>query len=276
MDSTWAQPAARQPPIPRKDDAWPRRTANYPTLHPRPGWEELDAKLVLKRVWECIAETAQGTAGDPVTALSISTMGEAMTPVSSEREILGNSILSVDLRGAEYVRQLEDEIGQQAFYAINPNILAPNYSLPKLMWLRANEPALYDRTWKFLLWGDLVAFMLGCEPLTSHSHANRTLLFDIRKEIGPNRCSSGPASKERNFRSVHRRNDCRRSERCRGGGIGFTARCCRGRRRTRSMLQPVGRGRLFGGKAVCGIGTVECITPAYAEFRMRRRCWHTG
>ena len=239
----------------------------YPTLHSQPGWEELDAKLVLQRLWECIAEVARQTASDPITALSISTMGEAMTPVSANREILGNSILSVDLRGAEYIDQLAADIGQEAFYAINPNILAPNYSLPKLMWLRENQPDLYERAWKFLLWEDLVVYMLGCEPLTSHSHANRTLLFNIRTEdwsaplLGwagieetklPKPVASGTIAGQVS--------DLVAKELGLPKGVSVVVgghdQCC-------SLL---GAGVYDAGKAVCGIGTVECITPTYAAI----------
>jgi xylulokinase len=239
----------------------------YPTLHPQPGWEELDAKLVLQRLWECIGEVAQETVRDPITALSISTMGEAMTPVSANREILGNSILSVDLRGAEYVEQLAAEIGQEAFYAINPNILAPNYSLPKLLWLRENQPALYENAWKFLLWGDLVAYMLGCDPLTSYSHANRTLLFNIRTEDWSAPLLAWAGIEEAKLPTpvasgmiAGQVSDSVAEELGLPKGISVVVgghdQCC-------SLL---GAGVHDAGKAVCGIGTVECITPTYAEI----------
>ena len=237
----------------------------YPTLHPQEGWAELDARFVMRQVKETVAEVARCTSADPISALSISTMGEAMTPVSAGRQILGNSILSSDMRGGEFAEQLAQERGQRAFYAINPNILASSYSLPKLMWLRANETPLYEEAWKFLLWGDLVAFMFGGEPVTSHSLANRTLLFDIGTEdwsdplllwAGIDRVKlpktvasgtlAGMVSNEmaaelglpKNVAIV----------------VGGHDQCC----------NSLGAGVYTAGKAVCGIGTYECITPTYA------------
>ena len=154
----------------------------YATLHPREGWAELDSREVWNCVRDTIAEVSGRVTQHPVRALCVSSMGEAMTPVSKDRQILGPCILSSDTRGMEYVEALARQIPQEAFFRINPNIFGPQYSLPKLLWRREYQPALYAQAHKFLLWGDLVAFMLGCDPVTSYSHANRTLLFDIRRE----------------------------------------------------------------------------------------------
>ena len=239
----------------------------YATLQPRPGWAELDSRHVMACVKETVAEAASETAADPVSALCVSTMGEAMTPVTEDREILGNSILSVDLRGAEHVRRLEAEFGREAFYAVNPNILAPNYSLPKLLWLRENDPECYARTWKFLLWGDLVAFLFGCEPATSYSHANRTLLFDIHKEdwSEPLLEWSG-VDREKLPRCVPSGTvlgavcPAVAEELGLPGGVkvvvgGHDQRC-----------NALGAGIYQAGRAVCGIGTVECIAPVYGRI----------
>jgi xylulokinase len=236
----------------------------YATLAPRPNWAELDSQEVMDSVRQVISEAASKTGKDPITALCVSTIGEAMTPVSKDRRILGNSILSVDLRGAEHVERLRQDIGQEEFYEINPNILAPNYSLPKLLWLRDHEPAQYKSAWKYLLWGDLAGFMLGGEPVTSFSHANRTLLFDIHQEdwsdqllewagidrdLLPETAVSGTV--------VGQVDDKTAEELGLQPGVkivtGGHDQCC----------NSLGAGVYTAGKAVCGIGTVECIAPVY-------------
>jgi xylulokinase len=55
----------------------------YPTLYPAPGEAELDSNHVWDCIKQCIAEVASKTKTDPVTALSVSTMGEAATPVTA-------------------------------------------------------------------------------------------------------------------------------------------------------------------------------------------------
>ena len=236
----------------------------YPTLHPGDGWAELDSRYVWDCVRATIGEVAALVAKDPIRALSVSSMGEAVTPVSKQREILGTCILSSDTRGGDYIEALTREIGQEDFYSINPNILGAQYSLPKLLWLRQYQPDLYARAEKFLLWGDLVTYMLGCDPLTSYSHANRTLLFDIRAGDWSERLLSltgiertklpepVPSGTVAGKVSGHAARKMNLPE-----GVlvvvGGHDQCC----------NSLGAGIYEAGRAVCGIGTFECITPSY-------------
>jgi xylulokinase len=201
------------------------------------------------------------------SALAVSSLGEAMVPVTRQREILASSILCMDSRGAEYIDRLRESFDDRAFYSINPNTLGPQYSLPKLLWLRDHEPAVFDKADFFLLWADLVPFMLGCEPIASNSLANRTLLFDLscndwsepllrwsgidRSRLGrvvPGGTVLGTISREA------------------AAELGLPAdvtlvagghdQCC----------NALGSGVIAPGQAVCGIGSFECLTPTYSRI----------
>jgi xylulokinase len=236
----------------------------YATLHPREGWSELDSRAVLARVEETIAEVAAACRADAVTALSISSMGEAMTPVSADRQILGPSILMTDVRGSNLLAPLIERFGRRALYDINPNIAGPQYSLPKLLWIRRHQAELYGQAHKFLLWSDLVAFMLGAQPLTSFSLANRTLLFDIRREdwsvalleaSGIARGKLAPCAPSGTVAGAVSDAAAARLGLPRGVAIvvGGHDQCC----------NSLGAGIARAGLAVCGIGTFECITPTF-------------
>jgi xylulokinase len=236
----------------------------YGVEHPRPDWAELDSRRVLALVEETVAEVAANTSADPITAISFSSLGEAMTPISEDREILGNSILMTDLRGANYAERLRAEIGQEAFFRINPNLLGPSYSLPKLLWLRDHQREVFERTWKFLLWSDLVAVHFGGEPLTSHSLANRTLLYDIHREEWSSRLLSWAGldrgTLPRPVPSGTLAGTMRDSLADRLGlprrvalVVGGHDQCC----------NSLGCGVHQPNRAVCGMGTFQCITPVY-------------
>src|SRR3569623_2014920 len=67
----------------------------YPLYTPQPGWAELDARLVWEAVRKSVREAvAQAGSHDPVRAISVSSQGEAVTPLSREGEVLGPSIVS--------------------------------------------------------------------------------------------------------------------------------------------------------------------------------------
>jgi xylulokinase len=150
----------------------------YDTLHPRPGWAEFDSLVVWGKVKEVMAEVAAATRRDPILSLAVASCGEAMTPVSADRQILANCILGHDLRGQEYVDRLSRVPGPERLHELNGNVLGLAYSAPKLAWLRDHRPELFARTDKFLLWSGLVGYLLGGEATTDPSLANRTLLLD--------------------------------------------------------------------------------------------------
>ena len=154
----------------------------YDNLRPEPGHAELDAAKVWAKVRRVIGKVASDTAADPIQTLAVSSLGEAMVPVSEDRQILGPSILNFDRRGAEYLVGLSSVLPNDHLYSINGNTLGNQYGLTKLKWIKEHQPELYEQSYKFLLWGSFVSFMLGAETVVDYSLANRTLLFDIERE----------------------------------------------------------------------------------------------
>lgn len=155
----------------------------YPLLHPRPEWTELDGN----QVWELTAEAirqAVETAGhdDPVEAVSVSCLGEATVPVAKNGDVLRHSILGFDGRGQEEVDWWEREVGKQHIFELTGRPLNLMYTAHKLMWLRKHEPDLYERTWKFLGYGDYILWRLGAEPVIGYSLAGTTMLFDVHEK----------------------------------------------------------------------------------------------
>ncbi len=151
----------------------------YDIQRPQPGWAELAVLPVWEKVQSTIRQAVAAAAGDPVRALSVSSMGEAMVPVTLDRKVLGPSLLNFDTRGNEYLNQWRPHLPDERLYRINGNTLGGQYSLTKLRWIKDHQPELYAQADVFLLWGGFVPFMLGVEPFVDYSLANRTLLFDL-------------------------------------------------------------------------------------------------
>ena len=239
----------------------------YAADSPQHGWAQLDSAAVFDLVKAAMAEVSGRTSADPITAMGISSMGEAATPVSSDREVLGPCILMSDARGEEYVDAFRDAISQEEFYSINPNILAASYTMPKLCWLRDHQGDLYRRADWFLLWADLVAFLLGGEAVTDFPLANRTLLFDVRAEDWSDRLISlSGLDRDKLAPCVPSGTVVGSVSRRLAEELGLPPnvtivagghdQCC----------NALGAGIVRGGRAVCGIGTYECIAPVYGDI----------
>ncbi len=163
--------------------------SDYIINSPQPGYAELDAADAWQKMKNCVKKAlaeAAGKAG-PIRAVSFSSMGEAMVPVTLEREVVGPCLLSYDVRGGEYADKLLQDIGQEEFFTINPNAVGPYFSMPKMLWIKDHLPEVYAKADVFILLGDFIGFMMGARPYATNSLANRTLLLDIRKNDWSNR-----------------------------------------------------------------------------------------
>ncbi len=240
----------------------------YDCQRPKSGWAELDAVEVWAKVKRMISEVVSSSAPDPVKALAVSSLGEAMVPVTEDRRVLGPSILNFDARGEEYLESLSSALEDERLYRINGNTLGNHYGLTKLMWIKEHQPDLYERAHKFLLWGSFVSFMLGADPVVDYSLANRTLLFDIDQEAWseeilelagldrsklPDTAPSGTvigAVSDRIAREL---------------GLPSNVSIVTGAHD--QLANAVGCGVIKEGRAVYGMGTFICITPVFSQRR---------
>ena len=154
----------------------------YDVQRPQPGWEELDAQDIWEKIKVTVRQVVSSSGSDPVTALAVSSLGEATVPVTADRRILGSSLLMGDRRGEEYLERLAAALPPERLYRINGNTLGNHYGLTKLLWIKEHYQGRHDQTHKYLLWSSFVAFMLGADPVVDYSLANRTLLFDVDRK----------------------------------------------------------------------------------------------
>ena len=73
------------------------------------------------------------------------------------------------------------ELVRDAIYELTGNILDPRSSLCKVLWVKANEPDVYERTARFLQSKDyIVGRMTGSYDSTDYSDASHAQWLDIR------------------------------------------------------------------------------------------------
>ena len=159
-----------------------RAYREYSLLHSKPGWAELDVNLLWKKIKEVISDVASKTHPDPIKALSVSTQGEAVVPVTKDGKPLYNFSVSFDKRTEPQCQWWQEEIGKEEIFQITGMPLHPMYTINKIMWLKENRPDIYRKAYKFLCVEDFVIFKLGAFPAINHSLAARTMCFEIREK----------------------------------------------------------------------------------------------
>ena len=153
----------------------------YETLFPREGWAELDSKRVMESCFEVIKEANTACKNNPVKAVAISSQGEAFTPVDKDGNILYNAMITSDIRSSTVLKKCTQELGSRKLYEKTGHTPHTMFSLFKLLWLKENEPEIFNKTWKFLCFEDLLQFSLGLNPHISWPLAARTMIFNIKQ-----------------------------------------------------------------------------------------------
>jgi len=252
----------------REGDLLASTYEEYDIQRPKPGWAELDTVQIWGMLKESMAYIASQSSSDPVEALCVSSLGEALVPVTTDRKILGSSLLNFDSRGEEFLPALSDALKDEILYRINGNTLGNHYSLTKLKWIQKHQARLYERTDIFLLWGSFISYMLGADAAVDYSLANRTLLFDLDREswseeildcVGlsvtklPDTVPSGTVI---GIVADHVANE-----------IGLPAGVSIVSGAHDQCANAIGCGVIQEGNAVYGMGTYICITPVFSARR---------
>lgn len=153
----------------------------YPLLHPKPGYVEVDAEEMWQKVRAVIGEAAHAVKGrDPVEALAVSSLGEGVGAYDKERRPLTNTVTALDARGAAQCRWLEDRLGREHLYHLTGQPCHCSFTINRILWWRNHEPEVYRKAWKFLCCEEMVYARLGLEAVTDYSIATRTMCFDLR------------------------------------------------------------------------------------------------
>jgi xylulokinase len=240
----------------------------YDVRRPQPGWAELDAVDVWERVKRTTAQAVAHAGTDTVRALAVSSLGEAMVPVTAQGQVLGPSILLFDARGEVYLEGLGRALTDERLYRINGNTLGNNYGLTKLKWIKEHQPDLYARADKFLLWGSFVAFMAGAEALVDYSLANRTLLFDVdRRDWSDELLAWAGLDRAKLPGTVPSGTIIGRVSERIAGELGLPPGVAIVAGAHDQCANAVGCGAIQDGQAVYGMGTFICITPTFSQRR---------
>ncbi len=238
----------------------------YPLHSPQPGWAELDGNQVWNDVKACISEVAAETKQNPITALAVSCQGEAVSPVNENGEILHNALVSFDNRTESLVSQWEEKFGREKIFDVTGQPLASVFTALKLQWLNQHKPEVLQNSKAILGFEDLVMYRLGMEPTTDYTLAARTMFFDVKK--------ADWCDEFLEFAGVDK--DIMSSPKPSGTLLGTVPDAIAdeiGLPRGVKVVtgghdqpcQMLGAGVVEANVAAYGIGTVECIGPAFSE-----------
>ncbi|MBX3402071.1 MAG: xylulokinase [Phycisphaeraceae bacterium] len=164
-------------------------SVEYPLSQPRPGWSEQDPEdwwLAVCRIARQLLAASGAKAGD-VTGIGLSGQMHGAVFIGADAHVSGGranalrpAILWNDQRTARQCEQIEHAVGgRSVLVELVGNAAMTGFTLPKVLWLREQEPDRFARARHLLLPKDFVRFRLTGELATDVSDAAGTLALDV-------------------------------------------------------------------------------------------------
>lgn len=162
-------------------------TIEYPMYQPKNGYAEQDpadwANAMLDTVKAVMAKS--GVSAKDVVGVGISGQMHGLVMIDGDGNVLRKSIIWCDQRTEAEVEQMNRLIGREKLIEITANPALTGWTAAKILWVKNNEPEIYEKCRHILLPKDYLRYILTGEFATEVSDASGMQLLDV-----PNRCWS--------------------------------------------------------------------------------------
>ncbi len=162
-------------------------TAEYPLYQPEIGWAEQDPQDWWNAVCITINQVIKDSNINPesISGIGLSGQMHGLVMLDGDGNVLRKSIIWCDQRTAKECVEITEKVGEKRLIDITANPALTGFTASKILWVRNNEPEIYEKCRKILLPKDYIRYMLTGEFATEVSDASGMQLLDIK-----NRCWS--------------------------------------------------------------------------------------
>ncbi len=151
----------------------------YPLYFPRPNWSEQNPDDWWKAVCDGIEEIIEGLEPESIRAIGVGGQMHGLVMLDENGFVLRPAILWNDTRTGKETDYLNNVIGKERLQALTGNIAFAGFTAPKILWVKENEPEVFEKCRKICLPKDYINFKLTSAFATDVSDASGTLYFDV-------------------------------------------------------------------------------------------------
>lgn len=156
---------------------------SYPLIQPKSGYSEQNPEEWVEKTLEGLSELIQKFQGDikDIEGISFSGQMHGLVLLDQEHHILRNAILWNDTRTTKQCQEIYETVGKQRLLEITKNPALEGFTLPKILWVKENEPDTFAKTHVFVLPKDYLRYRMTGKIHTEYSDAAGTLLLNVSK-----------------------------------------------------------------------------------------------
>ena len=153
----------------------------YPLYFPYSGWSEQNPTDWFLAVKEGLNELAAGAA-EKIAGISFGGQMHGLVILDKDDNVLRPAILWNDGRSTKETDYLNNVIGKEKLSELTANIAFAGFTAPKILWVKNNEPEIFEKISKVMLPKDYISYMLSGSFCTDYSDASGMLLLDVKNK----------------------------------------------------------------------------------------------
>lgn len=157
--------------------------AEYPVYYPQAGWAEQDPCDWWDGVCRALGALWQRTEAVPADIAAVGVDGQSWAAVALDAA--GNSLwrtpLWMDTRAQDICTREGQRVGAERLFAVSGNPLSPTYTTGKVLWMREQLPALWDKTAHVLQSNSYIVYRLTGALTQDVSQGYGWHCFDVRR-----------------------------------------------------------------------------------------------
>lgn len=153
----------------------------YPLYQPKAQWAEQDPEDWKRACLGSMREVMAKSGADmhDVKGIGLSGQMHGLVMLDKANKVLRRSIIWCDQRTAAQCAEITEKVGAKRLIEITANPALTGFTASKILWVRENEPEIYDQCAKILLPKDYIRFCLTGEFATEVSDASGMQLLDV-------------------------------------------------------------------------------------------------
>jgi xylulokinase len=155
-------------------------SSEYPLHSPRPGWTEQDPEDWWQGAKEALGKVA-AEVEDEIVGLGLTGQMHGSVFLDASGEVIRPALLWNDQRTYRQCEKITESVGEERLIQLSGNPALTGFQVPKILWLKDEEPENYSRVSSILLPKDYVRLRLTGEYATDASDAAGTLLLDVKR-----------------------------------------------------------------------------------------------
>lgn len=158
-------------------------TTPQPLSNPFPLWSEQNPLDWWQGVSRSIrmALSMADASGEQVRSIGLTGQMHGLVLLDSDNRILRPAILWNDQRTAAECEEMTNLVGFERLLNITGNKALTGFTAPKILWVRNNEPSVFNRIAHILLPKDYVRYCLTGNYAADKADGSGMQLFDLRK-----------------------------------------------------------------------------------------------